>query len=147
MNVGEDLDDLPFGCTHEDNANLRFTDDAGDTWELRWGPYIGAGGPAWCPGSDHITVTRMTDNTWGFTTTGNHLACLYRKPSVSEGLSEYHGQFFVPFGGVATAVNMDQTAPVVASCPAQVDRDRWDGNGLFLPTCTVIDPDNLVCAN
>ena len=131
---GEDLDDLPFGCTHEDNARLTFTDGV-DTWVLQWGPYDSAGGPGLCPGSGHITVTRTDDNTWDFTTTGNHLACLYRQENPPHAATEYHGQFFVPFSGMAVAVK-NQTAPVVASCPAQEDRDRR-GRELS-PSCDLI---------
>lgn len=137
INMGEELDDLPIGCTHDDNATLTFTDGV-DSWVLGWGPYDTAGGAGHCPGSGHITVTRMDDNTWYFTTTGDHLACLYRLDPL-----EYHGQFLVPFSGVAVAMK-DQTAPV-GPCPDPVDRREgrelsplcdWIGDG----TCPLIGP-------
>ena len=117
---GEDLDDLPFGCTHEDNAILGFTDGV-DDWVLRWGRYDSAGGPSHCPNSDPIVVKREDDNQWTFTTTGDHLACLYRKENPPHGATEYHGQFTVPFSGQADS--QGQTAPKSA-CLAQPDRDR-----------------------
>ncbi len=138
INMGEDLDDLPIGCTHDDNATLTFTDGV-DSWVLGWGPYDTASGAGHCPGSGHITVTRTGDNDWSFETTGDELACLYRQENPPHEAKEYHGQFLVPFSGVARALKMDQTAPLVVECPAQVNRDRR-GRELFPPFCALIGP-------
>ena len=51
INIGEDLDDLPLGCSHEDNATLSFTDGE-DNWVLRWGAYDSFGGAGHRPDSE-----------------------------------------------------------------------------------------------
>ena len=129
FNTGEDLDDLPETCEHHDNAIMGFTATSTvggeENWVLRWGPYDGAGGAGQCPNSGPVVVTRTGDNTWSFTTTGDHLACLYRQQNPPHGATEYHGQFFMPFSGVATAIE-NQVAPdaPVLGCPEQHERDR-----------------------
>ncbi len=140
ISLGQDLDDLALGCTHEDNAQLAFSHEV-DTWNLFWGPYEKNGpfepprGINPCPGADPVVVTRTGDNTWSFESTGEHLACLYRQ---GENGLEYHGQFVVPFSGTATALDMDQTANLTA-CILQPCRDRR--GRLAVPTsCDVIGP-------
>ena len=147
VSIGDDLGALPLSCSHEDNARLRFS-SGGEHWVLHWGPYDSFGGGGVCPGSSPIRLTRTGDDTWDFSTTGNHLACLYRQTQSpfklsNFGATEYHGQFYIPFSGIAQAIE-SQTAPVVAQCSAQPDRER-SGRQLA-PVCTTIDPLNPVCS-
>ncbi len=136
INIGEDLDDLPLGCSHEDNATLSFTDGE-DNWVLRWGAYDSFGGAGHCPDSGSITVTRDTDETWSFATTGGQLACLYREEGPADTASEYHGQFFVPFAGSVTAIDGDPIAPPTPDeCPLQEIRERRGRN--LSPLCNLI---------
>ena len=120
INIGEDLDDLPMGCSHEDNATLSFT-DGDNNWVLRWGSYESFGGAGHCPDSGSIKVTRDNHNTWSFLTTGAQLACLYCENGPADTANEYHGQFHIPFSGHVSS--QGQTALSV-SCPSQDDNRR-----------------------
>lgn len=102
--LGEDLDDLLVIATFDTNARLRFSVD-GETWVLHWGPFKNPGGATFCPESPPVLVTRTTNDTWTFESTGGHLACLYRAPKNSD--PEYRGQFVVPFGTTAVAIEPD----------------------------------------
>lgn len=102
--MGEDLDDLLVIATFDTNARLRFSVD-GETWVLHWGPFKNPGGATFCPESPPVLVTRTTNDTWTFESTGGHLACLYRAPKNSD--PEYRGQFVVPFGTTAVAIEPD----------------------------------------
>lgn len=104
--LGQDLDDLLVGNTFYTNARLVFSVD-GETWILHWGPFTNPGGATYCPESPPVLVTRVDLDTWRIQTTGDQLACLYRAPKKSD--PEYRGQFVVPFG--ATAVAMEGEFP------------------------------------
>ena len=143
ITLGEDLDDLALGCSHEDNATLFFTDGI-DNWVLEWGPYEHFGGAGRCPGSAPVTVTRTGESKWSFGTTldpdEEPLACLYRENGPADTASEYHGQFVVAFSGEAIAEE-SQIAPGGA-CLDQVDRDRRGRNLVpAVDECGLTDPE------
>lgn len=111
--LGRDLDGLGVvgnsegrQSTVETNARLKFS-VGGESYSLHWGPFkMREGGATFCPGSGHVTVERLDLNTWRIASTVDHLACLYRETSEDP---EYLGQFVVPFGMTAVAMEHEET--------------------------------------
>ena len=129
--LGRDLDDVlvianpPLvGPTFATIGLLIFSVD-GETWELHWVPFRNPGGGTFCPESDPVIVTRTTNDTWTFESTGGHLACLYRAPKNSD--PEYRGQFFVPFFATAVAIEPDLVGTPDGSTELNVPGDGDPG--------------------
>ena len=104
--LGRDLDGLLVGNTVNTNARLSFS-VGGQSWILHWGPHKSAGGTTYAPGSAPVTVERLDNDTWRVKSTG--LAFLYRDNNPPHSPKEYHGQFLVPFGFTAVAIDHEET--------------------------------------
>jgi hypothetical protein len=109
---GEDHDDTPVGCCREVSARLTIKDDRDETWIIRFGNNISAGGSLFAPCGDNVIVKRLPNvsgkSQWEFSTEG--LGYVYRDNNPPHTATEFWGSVSLPFSGIIESLT-DELEP------------------------------------